>query len=92
MEFVGWVVITKVRLPICQQGNRKVLVRDQTSCVLDAQGSLACWGNNHVGQANSPSGTFVDFEMGGVVCVWMELSCWGYDYHFVSVPLWGAAM
>jgi hypothetical protein len=57
-------------------------------CAIRTSGELACWGDDRIGQASPPDGTFIDIAAGRMTYCGIrtsgELACWG-------LGLYGAA-
>jgi len=60
------------------------------TCGVKTDGTLACWGNNDVGQATPPAGTFGQVSAGEDHTCGVKtdgtLACWGYNGHGEAMP------
>ena len=54
------------------------------TCGLRANGTVACWGANHLGQSDAPDGRFLAVSAGGEVSCAIKsdrsVTCWGANY------------
>ena len=60
------------------------------TCAIRPDGTLACWGGDHYGQATPPAGTFKVVSAGGYhTCAIKDddtLACWGLDDYGEATP------
>ena len=60
------------------------------ACGLRADGTVACWGDNHFGQAEAPGGQFTAVSAGGEISCAVDqdqaIVCWGASYLGLSDP------
>ena len=54
------------------------------SCGIRADGTAACWGDNHVGQSDAPEGVFTAISAGDMFSCAIRadgtVACWGDDH------------
>ena len=54
------------------------------ACAVRSDGTLACWGSDHLGQSSPPSGSFASVSLGWSFTCGVrlsgELECWGDDF------------
>jgi alpha-tubulin suppressor-like RCC1 family protein len=67
-----------------------IAVGDLHSCAVRTDGTVACWGLNHVGQASPPAGTFAAVSAGVSYSCGLgtdgTLACWGDDTYDQASP------